>query len=232
LGGVYFEKKYRPCIAFKLNYCDGGKDSEHVGFYGICSNKIINYNIKIKHRRWCTNEECACRKYLDKKISRADLEKTWEEDIGGDYPCYGSAALRDWCFGAATSICEAEENHLCIFTTIEPNMKESARMITAMFIIGKIFEGNDEESGFVNAGEENKYCLEFTPNEARKMKFWEIYHNPNAANTIKWGTGLFRYFTDEDAVKFLKMAVEVKRGTSEEKFAEDFLNHYCKLNKV
>jgi len=50
--------------------------------------------------------------------------------------------------------------------------------------------------------------------------------------TIKWGSGLFRYFSDKDAVKFLEMAVEVKRGTDDEEFAEEFLNYYRELNKI
>ena len=62
------------------------------------------------------------------------------------------------------------------------------------------------------------------------MKFWKVYHNSNGA--IKWGSGLFRYFSDDDAVKFLKMAVEVKRGTDDEDFAKDFLNYYCELNNL
>ena len=111
-------------------------------------------------------------------------------------------------------------------------MPENSRMIVAMFIIGKVFEGDDEESGYVGANDNFDYCLEFLPNEARKMKFWEIYHNDVEKKDIHWGSGLFRYFTDEDAKKFLEMAVEVKRGTDDEEFAEDFLNHYCEINKI
>ena len=229
-------KNYRPCIAFKLNYCDGGKNFEHVGFGGICSDAIIKYNIKIKNRRWCSHEDCACRKYFDKKISRDDLEEIFYKNF---FICYESVAFHDWDFkagldydGKPRMIRGAKKGHLCLLTTVEPNMPESSRMVVAMFIIGKIFEGNEDESGFVCANDNFDYCLEFSPNEARKMKFWEIYQNPNAADTIKWGSGLFRYFSDEDAVKFLEMAVEAKLGTDDETFAKDFLKNYCELNNL
>ena len=219
-----------------MNYCNGGKNSEHVGFCGICSDSVIKYNIKIKNRRWCSNENCACRQYFDEKISRDDLEEILHRNF---FICYESVALHDWRFyagldydGKPRMIRGARIGHLCILTTVEPHMPENSRMIVAMFIIGKIFEGNEDESGFVGANDNFDYCLEFSPNEARKMKFWEIYQNPNATGTIKWGSGLFRYFSDEDAVKFLRMAVEIKRGTEDENFDKDFLKHYCELNNL
>lgn len=230
------KKIYRPCIAFKMNYCDGGKDSEHVGFYGICSDKIIEYNIK-HHRAWCSDEDCACKQYYDKKISRDELEENWEDILDGAFTCYESAALRDWVFSAGYDdyhggrvIRGAKEGHLCVLTTVAPNMKEEDRFIVAMFIIGRLFEGDEDEAGFVGSYENLEYALEFMPNEVHKMKFWKVYHNSNGS--IKWGSGLFRYFSDDDAVKFLKMAVEVKRGTDDEKVAKNFLKHYCELNNL
>ena len=222
-------KIYRPCIAFKMNYCDGGKNSDHVGFYGICSDEIIEYNIK-QHRAWCSNDECACKQYYDKKISPEELEKNWDEENVDLYTCYESAALCDWGFGAAQSIRNAQEGHLCLLTTKFPNMKEADRFVVAMFIIGRFFEGDEENYGFVGSYENLDYVLEFMPNEVHKMKFWKVYHNSDGS--IKWSSGLFRYFSDDDAIKFLKMAVEVKRGTDDEDFAKDFLNYYCELNNL
>ena len=175
------KKEIEPCIAFKLNYCDGGKNSNRVGFCGICSDKIIKYNIKVKKRKWCSNPDCSCRKYFDKKISRNELENCFDEETCGNFPCLESQALRDWFFNAGNdsngnprAIRGAKNGHLCIFTTVEPNMSETSRMIVAMFIIGKVFEGDDEESGYVESNDNFDYCLEFTPNEARQMKFWNV----------------------------------------------------------
>ena len=53
-------------IAFKMNYCDGGinninnKDSKNIGFNGICSDEMIEYNIELQKNAWCSNEICLC----------------------------------------------------------------------------------------------------------------------------------------------------------------------------
>ncbi|MBR1647036.1 MAG: hypothetical protein IJ685_09700 [Selenomonadaceae bacterium] len=220
------------CIAFKLNYCDGGQDEDHFGFYGICSDAIIKYNIETKKRAWCSYDDCACKKYFDGKISPEELETFWSPDDTDCYTCYESALLRDWFVEAGTDLDDGkprpirggEENHLCVLTTVRPNMPESDRIVFAMFIMHEIFSGNDEESGFVRA--DDYWRLEFHPSEVHKMKFWDVYRNPRAPQRIQWSTGLFRYFDDATAVKFLERSVEVKRGTSEEDFAKEFLKHY------
>ena len=99
-----------------------------------------------------------------------------------------------------------------------------------MFIIGRFFEGDEENYGFVGSYENLDYVLEFMPNEVHKMKFWKVYHNSNGS--IKWGSGLFRYFSDDDAVKFLKMAVEVKIDPDDKDSVQEFLDFYCDINNL
>ena len=42
------EKKYkRENIVFKCNYCDGGTTNEQIGYAGVCSKDMIEYNIKV-----------------------------------------------------------------------------------------------------------------------------------------------------------------------------------------
>ena len=217
------------CIAFKLNYCDGGRDKDHVGFQGLCSYENMYYNIFEARppRRWCSNRRCDCRKYLDERITWRDLHKKVRD---GYFPCMDSAALIDWCMsvgltsdGATTKkIRQGEENHLCIFTTREPETSEEDRFIFAMFIMHEIFPGDDEESGFVRA--DDYWRLEFRPREAVKLKYWDFYQNKDGSTL--WGSELIRYFDDTTAVKFLERAVEVKRGTPEKDFAKEFLRHY------
>lgn len=62
----------RSCIAFKLNYCNDDASSEHVGFNGVCSAENIFYNIRKAKRRWCSNDRCACKKYLDGRNFQLD----------------------------------------------------------------------------------------------------------------------------------------------------------------
>ena len=222
----------RPCIAFKMNYCDGGGDAEHIGYRGICGDAVIRYNIAKAKHSWCSNDECECKKFFDGKISRRKLETFWAPDDPERYTCYESALLRDWFVEAGWNadgvtprkINNVEERHLCVLTTKYPDKPEDSRFVFALFIIHEIFSGDADNAGHVAAGED--FCLEFRPREAEQMKFWDIYQNPNAPNRIQWGSGLFRYFDDATAVKFLERAVEVKRGTPEENFAKEILRHY------
>ena len=220
------------CIAFKMNFCDGGSDEDHFGFYGICSDAIIKYNITKVKRAWCSHDECACKQYFDGKISGDELETFWSPDDPDCYTCYESALLRDWFVEAGADLDDGkprtirggQENHLCVLTTVRPNMPESDRIVFAMFIMHEIFSGDDENAGYVVA--DDFWRLEFRPREVHMMKFWDVYRNPNSPQKIQWSTGLFRYFDDAMAVKFLSLAVEVKRGTPEEIFAKEFLKHY------
>lgn len=217
------------CIAFKLNYCDGGRDEDHVGFQGLCSYENMYYNVFEARppRPWCLNRRCDCRKYLDEWITWRDLNKKIRE---GFFPCMDSAALIDWCMAAGSTsdgattkkIRQGKENHLCIFTTREPKTtSDKDRIIFAMFIMHEIFSGDDEHAGYVVA--DDHWRLEFRPREAAKLKFWDFYQNKDGST--RW-SGLFRYFDDATAVKLLEMAVKVKRGTPEESFAKEFLKHY------
>lgn len=231
-------KIFKPCIAFKLNYCDGGKDSdlERIGFHGICSDKMIKYNVE-KPRAWCSNDDCVCKQYYDKKISRAELEENWTENIDGKFPCYESAAIRDYAFGAGSDhytggrkIRGAKAGHLCLLTTVAPNMKECDRFIVAMFLISRIVDASDEDATFIYSNEHFDFCVDFNSDEAPKMKFWKVYRNSDSS--IKWGSGLFRYFSDDDAVKFLKMAIEVTIDPDDKDSVEEFLDFYCDINNL
>ena len=82
----------RPNIAFKCNYCDGGKSSSSIGFNGICSERIIRYNIDVEQRTWCCSEDCACYNYLCGELTRDELEAELED---GGFVCYESQMLRD-----------------------------------------------------------------------------------------------------------------------------------------
>ena len=224
-------KDNRNCIAFKLNYCNGGSDNERIGYTGICSKSVIDYNIKKAKRVWCKSDYCNCKKYIDGDISYEELKNT--------KPCWESSLLIDWQASACADERSRESRqiaklddligHLCLLTTVKPNDSEKNRIVFAIFIIGRTYI-NEYDSNFVIA--DKKYRLEFKPNEAYKAKYWSIHKNPKNPIAKKWGTGVFRYFNNDEALQFLKMAVEIKKGTSEEKFAKEFLNYYCKINNI
>lgn len=223
-------KDNRNCIAFKLNYCNGGADDKRIGYLGVCSESVIDYNIKKAKRVWCKSDICDCKKYIDGEMSYEELENT--------EPCWESHLLIDWYASGGADERSRESRpiskiddligSLCLLTTVKPNDNEENRIVFAMFIIGRTYI-DEYGANFVIA--DKKYRLEFKPNETYKSKYWEI-KKLNKDGSKRWGSGLFRYFDNEEAIKFIKKAVEIKKGTSEENFAKEFLNHYCKINNI
>lgn len=220
----------RSCIAFKLNYCDGGANREFIGFRGICSDAIMKYNVNTAKRGWCSHEGNFCSKHLAGKISREELEHRWLTEDSGF--CNESITLSEkyysWYAEAGWNSDDTPRRinnkdlagHLCVLTTIYPKMPDSSRFVFAMFRIKDVFDGGDERADYVEA--DYDWRIEFRPSEVNQMNFWNVY--PSSSKF--WGQGLFRYFDDAIAVKFLEMAVEVKRGTPEEDFANEFLRNY------
>ena len=222
-------------VAFKLNYCNGGKSDERLGYYGICSESVIRYNIEVKHREWCSNKRCSCFQYYCGERTYQDIltEYCPEEDF---WPCYESVTLQQWVAyagangdGTPRPLRAAEEQSLCILTTVSPNMSEKERRIFAAFLIGDVFQGDDEREGYVAADQD--YRLEFSPKETNELRFWDFYTNQNHPESKKWGSGLIRYFDDATAVKMLSRMVEVKAGKAEEQKAKEMLDRYIELHK-
>ena len=221
---------YRPCIAFKLNYCDGGKSEHIVGFNGICSDKIIRLN-QMMNRDWCTNPDCECSQYYNGQITRYELDKAWENTRYGNFLCYESAALRDRAFGAGSGrkINGAGNGHLCIFTTQIPDeqgiLKQNERLVVFMGLIQEVIDSNDGDLIYID----KNHFINFNLSEARQFKFWDIHSNKDKNNTL-WGSGLFRYFDDYEAIRFIKKAIEIKKHDSAA--AKELLKYYCELHHL
>lgn len=228
-------------IAFKCNYCDGGKSSSSIGFNGICSDKIIHYNIEIVKRRWCSFEDSPCFNYLHGKLSRDELEADF--DAGG-YVCYESQMLRDWKAmagviqsgerkGQPVRLRNARSNSLCVLTTLEPNepnSSEADRIIFAVFLIDETYEGGDHIEGSVST--QSKFKLSLSQTEAQKMRFWRYYANKNIPEKAAWGTGLYRYLTDIQALQILRDIAIIKRNTKDEALATEFLTTFSKIVEI
>jgi len=225
------------CIAFKLNYCNGleidDSQDEHIGFRGLCSKNVMKANVLHVKRGWCSHEENLCKQCLDGKFSREELDEKWrrvaEDDSANDAGfCNESFTLRYWYAEAGWNSDDTPRRiankdlagHLCVLTTVIPFTRESTRFVFAMFIVKDVCDGGYNRADYVLA--DDYWRLEFRPNEVLRINFFDVY--PSSSKF--WGQGLFRYFDDGLAVKFLKRAVEVKRGTPEEDFAKEFLKQY------
>lgn len=227
-------REKRPNIAFKCNYCDGGKSTFSIGFNGVCSDSVIRYNIHTEHRTWCSSKDSPCSEYLCGKRTRAQLDARVKN---GGFVCYESQMLRDWKAmagivqhgerkGHPMRLRHVQPNSLCILTTREPGATEAERLIFAVFLIGETYGGDDYDEGFVSA--QSKFKLALSPNEARKMRFWRYHVNENRPEKESWSYGLHRYLTDNQAVQILRDIVELKKETRDEKLSLEFLAMFCK----
>lgn len=230
----------RANVAFKCNYCDGGKTEEHIGFYGVCSDAMIQYNIETAHHVWCCSDDCSCRKYHDGEISRSDLERIMiEEDTV--FICYESTMLRDWKAGAGIEqtginkgkpmrLMKVQPNSLAVLTTRDPESKDEERYIFAVFLVDETYEGDHKDEGYVTTKSEFK--IQMTKAQALKLKFWNYYFNPKAPHVVKFGSGLHRYLSDDQAVQILRDIVAIKKGTPDESLAVRFFEHFCRMNAI
>jgi len=223
----------RQNIAFKLNYCDGGA-SEQIGFNGICSDATIRYNIEKEKRVWCSSKECLCSQYHNGDIDRKVLDDSLLDD---NFGCYESQLLKSWKImagedgdGKTRKIKSARRNSLAVLTTRLPHTKEAERIIFGVFIIDDVLEGNEQESGYVST--QSTFKITLTLDEAKNMEFWNYHTNATGKVSAKWGSGLFRYMDDTQAVALLQNLVKIKQNTADAQLAKDLLESYCRNNLI
>ena len=232
------KKILKQNVAFKCNYCDGGKNADRIGYYGACSDQIIRMNINQEKRTWCIQDSCPCRQYLKGEISRNELDSIFET---GEYMCYESQMLRDWkAFagfkhngpqkGEAITIKNVSHNALSILTTRLPGSKEQDRVVFAVFLVKDIFEGDYVDEGFVVAS--SKFRLQLSEDEAKKVRYWEYHSNENDAASPRWGTGLYRYMDDIECAQILRRIAEVKRNSKDEHLARELFEEYCRITRI
>jgi hypothetical protein len=230
--------KVRANIAFKCNFCDGGKSGKQVGFEGVCSDAVINNNIAVEHRTWCNSEDCACLDYFNGEISREELDQKCE-DCG--FVCYESQMLRDWKAlagivqkgdrkGEPMKLHQVQRNSLCVLTTRNPGSCENDRYIFGVFLVDDTYEGDGIDEGYVSTS--SKYKLKLSPKEAQKLLFWNYHSNSNNPEVPAWNSGLHRYFQDDVAAQILRDIVGIKKETDDYLLAEEFLEHFCEINRV
>ena len=234
LSAAELKNKEHGNLAFKANFCDGGASSSCIGFKGVCSPEQIKYNIEKEKRAWCSNEGSPCGRYYRGMITYEDLLDMHKES----FVCYESRMLTEWRAdagedlsssgtGKARRITSAKQNGLAVLTTMFTDTTE--RVIFGVFITGVVDEGDDLSAGYVKADPE--YTIELTPEEAKQLKFWDYYKNAGNPDSIQWGTGLYRYLSNDVCLKILSKIVEIKSG-AEKAHAEKVLAHYRTLKGI
>lgn len=223
-------------IAFKCNFCDGGNKENGIGYKCACSDNLINYNIEVAQHNWCCSGDCPYSQYYDGIINRKALDRYAEED---GFVCYESQMLRNWAAFAGFALTKennqrpmklnkVQVNSLAILTTRVPYAPEKDRFVFGVFLVDEAYEGDNREEGYVTTS--SKYKLSLSLEEAKKILFWNYYHNENAPEKAAWGQGLHRYITDVQAACILRDIAQIKANTSEQKLAIEFLDYFCNIN--
>ena len=225
-------------LAFKCNYCDGGIGNNGIGFGGVCSHKMIQYNIEDKKRSWCSFKGCQCYKYYSNQMTRSELEHIYQDN----FVCYEAEMLVNWKaqagmdhtdtngIGKGRAIAKAGINNLAVLTTELPKSNGKDRVVFGVFIIGKIFEGDSVQCGFVQA--KDGYGIYLTKEESRKIKFWHYHKNKNNPEIAQWGQGLYRYLNDHQCARILADIVSIKTNPQEKAHAQKILEYYCNENHL
>jgi hypothetical protein len=226
-------------VAFKCNYCDGGKTKDQIGFAGVCSDSAISNNVFIEKRTWCSSEDSYCFQYANGEISRKDLESYMSKK--SDYVCYESQMLTNWAAyagivqngerkGEPMKLNEVKINSLCVLTTRNPLTIEAERYIFGAFLVDDTYEGDSAEAGSVST--KSKYKIKLSEDEANTLKYWNYHSNSNSPEKQLWASGLHRYFSNQEAAQILRDIAKVKKGTKDENLAQEFYEHFCKLHNV
>ena len=229
-------------IAFKFNYCNGKGDRGNwcVGYHDICTPEIIRYNIEKRKAAWCSNPDCACRMFYDASKNTNVCIEDYYKDFFADEEilCGECVLLEEWKATAQydwtgsnprpRKIRNADPFGLVVLTTIFPNEDGKDRKVFAVYIADEIFEGDDEECGFITATD---YRLEMTRQEAEQLNFWDFHRNERTGKPV-WGTGVFRYMYDYECARLLKCIMSIKRGTQDENMAKEMFHFYCQKHKI
>lgn len=238
---VSFHKTIRkelPDIILKCNYCDGGASEACIGYCGICSDDVIDYNITTAQKITCSAENSPCRLYNAGEITREELDNFWEDNA---VICPECRLLKDWIVDTGMMISEAgsdrsariadaEPGSLCILTAKDPDEAESGRYIFAAFLTDDVED--DENSAGTRLYSASGYRIVLTDEEAHKMPLWKYNNSDNGSTGVTlWNAGLYRYTSDKTAMTILKDICELKKGTSGETDADRLLDAFIKLTK-
>lgn len=225
-------EKHDGNVVFKCTYNDGGTEG-YLGFGGTCSVGNIVRNVQTHPRVWCSSKNNECRQF-------------YENDFFGKCPknpCYESRLLYDWKFSAGCThppagtegkplrIKQAKEGKIVLFTTRLPKLDdeckqprrnpESSRIVFAISKIREIYN-DEEEIQWVQC--DRRASLRLTESAALALPYWKFKKSTRTG--YQWGSGLFRYISDEEIAHFLSALYPLLKSADERAVLEK-LAHSC-----
>lgn len=195
-------------FALKVTYNDGGCGSGRFGFRGTCSDEAMVTNIVTRKMTNCSAEGGACRTYL-------------EGGFVGPRPkaplCCEAYLLRSrpWRFGCGyyhrgpkqgtpIPIVGIQPGDIAFLTTVLPEDDNSQRLVFGCYRVGK-FHLVDGEGYAVESDGTMEVLLD--ADVARGLRFFDHFSNSNGVD--KWGSGLVRYFEDDQTDRLLSKMVRL-----------------------
>ena len=231
-------KKVDSNIAFKCSYCDGGSTDNTLGYKAVCSDVNINYNINVAKNKVCSAPECNCYQYLQGNISRDELDSRnnneknscYESQLLNKYRAYPDMSFNGKSGEKVKNLKNLNRGSLVLLTTVMPNEKEKDRLIFGVYFLQEEYDMDYKTKGYLGA--DDKYNMVLSPEESKKLKFWDYYFNPKNPEKIANTSTLYRYLDDVQSAQVLQSICEIKKGTAEEVMSTDILERYCNIKNI
>jgi len=122
------------------------------------------------------------------------------------------------------------QNSAVLLTAIDSNKSEKDRRILGVYMVHENFVGKMCEDGIIPA--HSKYRIQLTEEESNQLAFWEYYVNEKNPEKMTWNTGKYRYFDNLWMAQILLAIISLKSDTNERELAQQFFNHFCKMNQI
>lgn len=122
------------------------------------------------------------------------------------------------------------QNSVCLLTARDSDMPEKDRRILGVYMMKENFIGKLCENGMIPAHSE--YRLQLTKQESDQMLFWNYYANEKSPDSMTWNSGKYRYFDNVWMAQILFDMVSLKNDPKERELAQQFFEHFCKMNAI
>lgn len=120
------------------------------------------------------------------------------------------------------------QNSAVLLTAVDSDEKD--RRILGVYMVNEEFIGKLCEDGNVPA--HSKFRLQLTEQESDQMLFWKYYINEKSPQKMTWNTGKYRYFDNIWMAQILRDIVSLKSDPKERELAQQFFEHFCKMNQI
>ncbi|MBU8690446.1 malate synthase [Priestia megaterium] len=210
---------------------------------------------KIIEKKEMEHNEKERKKEEEKKLQRKNQELRWGlEKLMKNHKLHSESQMVFWCDteeqnssflewkvfsgviksgnnkGKPTKPIRLHQNSAVLLTAIDSSMPEKDRRILGVYMVNEDFIGKLCEDGYIPA--HSKYRLQLTEQESDQMLFWEYYVNERSSQKMTWNTGKYRYFNNLWMAQILLDIVDLKSDPKERELAQQFFEHFCKMNLI